>query len=97
MIALLASFAYYQKPIREYPCGKGFADLVYLPLPKCPQRPVIVVELKWNQGADAAIDQIKEKRYPDSLKDYYGEILLVGISYEKKTKEHTCIIERVEK
>ena len=97
MIALLASFAYYQRPIREFPCGKGFADLVYLPLPQCPQRPVIVVELKWNQGADTAITQIREKRYPDSLRDYYGEILLVGISYEKKTKEHTCVIERVER
>lgn len=105
MITLLASFAYYQRPIREFPrdfreeipWGKGFADLVYLPLPKYPQRPVIVVELKWNQSADAAIAQIREKRYPDSLKDYYGEILLVGISYEKKAKEHTCIMERIEK
>lgn len=96
-IALLASFAYYQRPIREFPCGKGFADLVYLPLPQCPQRPVIVVELKWNQSADTAIAQIREKRYPDSLRDYYGEILLVGISYEKKTKEHTCVISRIEK
>mgnify|MGYP002509879794 FL=1 len=95
MIALLASFVYYQRPIREFPCGKGFADLVYLP--QCPQRPVIVVELKWNQGADTAITQIREKRYPDSLKDYYGEILLVGISYEKKTKEHICVIECVER
>ena len=97
MIALLASFAYYQRPIREFPCGKGFADLVYLPLPQCPQRPVIVVELKWNRGADTAITRIREKRYPNSLRDYYGEILLVGISYEKKTKEHTCVIERVER
>lgn len=105
MITLLASFAYYQRPIREFPryfreeipWGKGFADLVYLPLPKYPQRPVIVVELKWNQSADAAIAQIREKRYPDSLKDYYGEILLAGISYEKKAKEHTCIMERIEK
>lgn len=97
MITFLASFAYYQKPIREFPCGKGFADLVYLPLPKYPQRPVIVVELKWNQSAETAIGQIKERRYPDSLKAYYGEILLVGISYEKKTKEHACVIERVEK
>ena len=96
-IALLASFAYYQRPIREFPCGKGFADRVYLPLPQCSQRPVIVVELKWNQGADTAITQIREKRYPDSLRDYYGEILLVGISYGKKTKEHSCVIERVER
>ena len=58
---------------------------------------MIVVELKWNQGADTAITQIREKRYPDSLRDYYGEILLVGISYEKKTKEHSCVIERVER
>lgn len=97
MIALLASFAYYQRPVREFPCGKGFADLVYLPLPQCPQRPVIIMELKWNHSAATAITQIKEKCYPDSLKAYYGEILLVGISYEKKTKEHTCVIERVER
>ena len=97
MIALLASFAYYQRPVREFPCGKGFADLVYLPLPQCPQRPVIVVELKWNQSADTAIAQIREKRYPDSLKDYYGDIVLVGISYEKKAREHTCVIEYVER
>ena len=97
MITLLASFLYYQKPIREYPGGKGFADLVYLPLPQCPQRPVIVVELKWNQSAETAIAQIREKQYPDSLKEYYGEILLVGISYEKKTKEHACVIECVER
>ena len=97
MIVLLASFLYYQKAIREYPCGKGFADLVYLPLPQCPQRPVIIMELKWNHSAATAITQIKEKCYPDSLKAYYGEILLVGISYEKKTKEHTCVIERVER
>ena len=97
MIALLASFAYYQRPVREFPCGKGFADLVYLPLPQCPQRPVIVVELKWNQSADTAIAQIREKRYPDSLKDYYGDIVLVGISYEKKAREHTCVIESVER
>lgn len=58
---------------------------------------MIVVELKWNQSADTAIAQIREKRYPDSLRDYYGEILLVGISYEKKTKEHTCVISRIEK
>lgn len=71
VITLLASFAYYQKPIREFPrdfrgeipWGKGFADIVYLPLPKYPQRPVIVVKLKWNQNADAAVAQIREKRY----------------------------------
>ncbi len=93
MIALISAFRYYYKPIREFPCGKGFADIVYQPLPKHPNRPVIVVELKWDQDADAAIAQIKRKQYPESLREYSGEILLVGIDYNKKTKEHSCVIE----
>lgn len=93
MIALISSFAYYHKPIREFPCGKGFADLVYLPLPECVNRPVIVVELKCNKSAKAAISQIKNRQYPQSLKGYAGDILLVGIDYDKSTKEHECVIE----
>lgn len=93
MIALVSAFCYYHRPIREYPTGKGFADIVYLPLSNSPNRPVIVVELKWAQGAEAAIAQIKRKQYPESLREYSGEILLVGIDYDKKTKEHMCVIE----
>lgn len=93
MIALVSAFMYYHKPVREFPCGKGFADIVYLPLPNHANRPVIVVELKWDKGAEAAISQIRNRQYPESLRDYSGEILLVGIDYDKKTKEHTCEIE----
>lgn len=93
MIALIAAFTYYHQPIREFPCGKGFADIVYLPLPNHPNRPVIVVELKWDKSASTAISQIKERQYPESLRGYAGEILLVGIDYDKKTKEHMCMIE----
>lgn len=32
--------------------------------------------------------QILEKRYPDPVAAYQGEILLAVISYHKKTKEH---------
>ena len=92
-VALLALFKYYHKPVREFPCGKGFADIVYLPLAKYPNRPVIVVELKWNKSATAAVAQIKERSYPASLQEYSGEILLVGITYDKKTKEHQCRME----
>ena len=92
-VALLALFKYYHKPVREFPCGKGFADIVYLPLAKYPNRPVIVVELKWNKSAAAAVAQIKERSYPASLQEYSGEILLVGITYDKKTKEHQCRME----
>lgn len=97
IIAMLASIRTYHKSIREFPCGKGFADLVYLPRAEYRNKPVILVELKWNQKVETALTQIKEKRYPESLKDYAGEIVLVGISYDKEVKEHTCIIERMKK
>lgn len=83
--------------MRELPSGKGFADLTFILRKKYPEKPAMVVELKWNRDAAAAIDQIKEKRYTDSLQDYSGDILLVGISYDRKTRRHECIIEQAEK
>lgn len=97
MIAMLASLKTYHKAIREFPCGKGFADLVYLPLAQYADLPVILVELKWDKGAQAAIAQIKERQYPKSLEEYAGEILMVGIDYDKETKEHVCLIEQYRK
>ena len=46
---------------------------------------------------DTAINQIKQKNYPSKLADYTGDILLVGINYDKETKEHTCRIEEYKK
>ena len=93
-IAYLSSMKYYFKPIRELPTGRGFADFVYLPKPEYREDyPALVVEMKWNQKAVTAIEQIKEKRYPESLKQYTGDLLLAGISYNKKTKEYQCKIE----
>ena len=75
-----------------------FADFVYIPKPEYRfDYPALIVELKWNQKAQTALQQIKEKQYPDSVLDYTGDILLVGINYDKKTKEHQCLIERYEK
>lgn len=51
------------------------------------------MELKWNKSAEAATAQIRKKQYPESLWGYSGEILLVGVDYDKKTKEHSCVIE----
>ena len=59
--------------------------------------PALVIELKWNKSADTALKQIKEKHYPESLLQYTGNILIVGICYNKKTKEHQCTIEQFEK
>ena len=97
-IAYLSSMQYYFKPIREMPLGRGFADFVFIPKPRfADYYPALLVELKWNQNVETAIKQIKEKRYTEALKNYAGEILLVGINYDKKTKEHSCIIEKLVK
>ena len=80
--------------IREFPTGRGFADLVFIPWRNVVS-PAIVVELKWNQSAETAIKQIHEKKYPESLKNWSGEILLCGVNYDKETKEHSCILENV--
>ena len=93
-IGYLSSMQYYFKPIREMPAGRGFADFVFIPKPEyVSYYPALLVELKWNAAARTAINQIKEKQYPSSLKGYSGNILLVGISYDKKSKEHKCMIE----
>ena len=71
--------------------------MVYLPRRMYSDKPALVVELKWNQDVSTAIKQIKERNYPQSLKDYEGNLLLVGISYDKNTKQHSCVIERTQK
>ncbi len=83
--------------VRELPAGKGFADLVFLPRPRHAEKPALVVELKWDKTAMAAIRQIKEKGYAGALADYAGELLLVGISYDRRTRRHEARIERLEK
>ena len=84
--------------IRELPTGRGFADVVFLPLPSS-GKPALVVELKYDRTARAAIQQIKDRQYTQALEDYAGEILLVGINYdkEKKSAPHSCVIEKLEK
>ena len=59
--------------------------------------PALVVELKWNKSTVSAIQQIKEREYPKALLQYIGNIILVAINYDKKTKKHQCIMERFEK
>ena len=97
-IAYLGSMQYYYKPVREFPTGRGFADFVYLPRSEyAKDYPALLIELKWNQKAETAVSQIKNRNYPESLQQYVGDILLVGISYDKKDKRHRCKMERLEK
>ena len=77
--------------------GDGCADIVYLPK-KDSMLPALVIELKWNKSAEGAIRQIKDRRYPDAIKGYGGDILLVAINYDKDApagkRKHECLIER---
>ncbi len=95
-LAFLGSMEFYQSPLRELPSGKGFLDFVYLPKDEYRHEyPALLVELKWDKDAKSAIDQIKEKRYPNSIKEFIDNIILVGINYDKKTKKHECLIEKL--
>ena len=97
-IAYLSAMQYYFKPIRELPTGRGFADFVFVPKPEYKaDYPALIVELKWNQNAQTAMQQIKDKKYPVSILNYTGDILLVGINYDKSSKKHQCLIEKYEK
>ena len=100
-LSCVLTMAYFTAPgyyniIREFPSGKGYADFVFIPRANAGWRPAMVVELKYDQSADTAIRQIKEKRYQGALSGYSEKILLVGINYDadgKDKKHHTCVIE----
>ncbi len=79
---------------RELPSGNGYSDLVFAPRQNS-SIPALIIELKWNHSAETAIQQIKQKGYLECLGDYKGEVLLVGINYDKKSKMHSCKIEKI--
>ena len=83
----------YYTIINELPAGKGFADCAFIPYK--PNVPAIIIELKKDDTVDTAIDQIKERKYPEALEKYKDNLLLVAISYDSKTKEHRCKIEKI--
>ena len=90
----------YYTTILELDSGKGYADIVFIPSPKFSDKPAMVIELKYNKDAETALSQIKNRNYPDRLEHYKGNILLVGIDYDKDVlstnkeyKHHRCVIE----
>jgi len=89
---------------REFATGRGYADLVMIPRRNV-DKPALIIELKFNHSTDTAIDQIKQKNYPAKVLDYLesspqgsqkGALLLVGINYDKETKQHSCKIETLD-
>lgn len=98
-LANTLTLAYYAaqrefKVVRELPSGKGFADIVLVPY-RTVNKPAIILELKWDKSADTAIEQIHRQQYIHALEGYVGEVILAGVNYDKKCKQHKCKIERV--
>lgn len=81
--------------IGELLARKGFADICLIPRQLHADKSAVVIELKKDQNAQGAIDQIKQKNYVKALEDYKGNLLLAGINYGKD-KKHTCIIEKIQ-
>lgn len=88
-------FAYkdYYMKCEELASGRGYADMVYVPK-KGMDIPALIVELKWNDSAGGAIRQIKDKEYVNTVEGFGGDVLLVGISYDKDSGEYQCKIEK---
>ena len=88
---------------REYECfrelqsGKGNADLIYAPK-RSMTLPIMLIEFKYKQSAEEAIAQIKAKEYFSRYRDgdYPNDVLLIGINYDPKTKDHQCLIEKLD-
>ena len=85
---------------REDKAGKGFVDFIFYPIK--PGDDGIILELKVDHSPTEAIAQMKDKGYMLRFRGkiaekprYTGRILLVGIGYDKKTKQHACQVEVV--
>ena len=85
---------------REDKAGKGFVDFIFYP--ENPADTGLILELKAGHSPEEAIRQIRKKQYvlrfkgkPGEKERYTGQILGVGISYDKDTKEHHCKIEQL--
>jgi len=58
----------YYTVLSEVDSGKGYADVTYFPIN--PEKPAMIIELKYNKTAKSGIKQIKEKNYPARLEHY---------------------------
>ena len=92
----------YYTAIQELDSGKGYVDLVYLPSPKYPDKPALLIELKYDKTVKTAADQIRDKNYPQKLEHYKDNMLLISVNYDKDLnrtdvsyKHHSCRIERL--
>jgi len=79
---------------KEDTCTIGRADITFTPRDNL--HIPFVIELKADDSASSAIEQIKNKNYTYLFKGYKGRVLLLGISYDSKTLKHESKIEYIE-
>ena len=99
-LAYYAARKYYTT-ILELDSGRGYADIAYLPAPKYPGKPALLIELKYGKSTESAMEQIRRQKYLDRLEHYKGNILVIAINYDRNLpnghpefKHHTCRIEK---
>lgn len=87
---------YEYESYRELQSGKGAIDLVYVPR-WSDDLPIMLIEFKRDASAEEALEQIKAKDYPSRYceSECTNDILMIGLSYNSKTKEHQCVIEKL--
>jgi hypothetical protein len=81
---------------KEVTTGKGFADLIFVPIHEDGVNPPIIIELKHNKSTGKALQQIQDKEYFHAFDGYKGKVLFVGINYDDD-KKHQCEISEWEK
>lgn len=93
--AYLSAVDHYLR-FEELASGKGYSDILFLPR-KFSTKPALLIELKWNQSAGKAISQITDNNYMHVTKkfEYTGDLILIGINYDSKSKKHTCKIKKI--
>ena len=96
--AILMAYFYARKDywiFSELASGCGYADVVLVPF--FIQKPIIIIELKKDGEPATAIEQIKSRNYAHAFRYHPGhEAVLVGITYDAESKQHRCLIEKVD-
>ena len=96
--AILMAYFYARKDylvFSELTSGCGYADVALVPT--VPQKPIIIIELKKDGAPATAIEQIKTRNYAHAFRYHPGHAaVLVGVTYDAESKQHKCLIEKLE-
>ena len=96
--AILMAYFYARKDylvFSELTSGCGYADVALVPT--VPQKPIIIIELKKDGNPATAIEQIKTRNYAHAFRYHPGHVaVLVGVTYDAESKQHKCLIEKLE-